>query len=450
MFWFALFYFVNAVAPHNSVIYNDNFRIVIGGMPLNILDGLLLLCGLASLFPTREPFPIPRKHIAWSRGMIFLVIAGLVGVVQSMIVFPDLPPRFLLPPIRNFILVPACLFIGYRCLSSPRQFKTAFLIVFVSSVGSAVASILTQGIATSALATASRADSRIDVLRQTALDVSGDAGLLAMCVILFAMAAHLQLFRPVFRYGLMTVCAAGMFLIPHRSSWLLCVLVCAYAGFIMWPRDLARKLFTTTTSFILLVVVGVALLIVAQSQTDRDFMKWTGDRLASLLPGEGDSAHSSKAWDTRMPAMLMELELFAGDPVLGRGFAAQEWNAIEVGQGASFRHTPWISTLCETGLLGFAGFLFVIVGLAVVGTRMARDNLDRWYSLLGAFGASWGVFCILVGFMTLSWNSPRQAITLGLLAGLIFRARDLALASQQQQLPLQYAMAGSQYGTVPA
>ena len=436
MWWFAILYFVNAVAPHYSLIYNDNYRIVIGGLPLNILDGLIVISGLVALIPKSYAYMVDRAHPAWVKGLIFLFVAFVIGVVQSYLFFPDLPARYRLPAMRNFILVPVCLYIGYRCLSTPRQIRTVFLIVFISSLGSAVGSILNQGQATAALGEASRASGGIDSLRLTALNVAGDAGLLAMSTILFAMAAGLPFLRFGIKYFLMALCAAGMFLIPHRSSWLLNFLTLSYAGLIVWPHNIGRKLRTTATAFGMLLVVGMAMLTIMQSRTDRDFMKWTSDRLASLLPGEGASAHAGKAWDTRLPGMFRELELWAGNPLFGRGFAAQEGYGMQIGYFDSFRHTPWVSTLCETGLPGLAGFGFTIVGLMIGGMRLARQSTDKWNMLLGAVGASYGFLCFLYGFVSMSWNSPRAAITLGLLAGIIFRARDMSLASGQQSLPL--------------
>ena len=435
MWWFAILYFVNAVAPHNTLIYNDDYRLVIAGMPINILDGLMLLCGILSIMPSRSPYFIAQVHPAFKRGLLLLFIAFGIGVLISFVFSPDLPSRFRLPPIRNFVLAPLCLFMGYRALSYPRQARTAFWIVFISSIGSAAASIISQGQATSALAETSRAS--FDTLRHTALDVSGDAGLLAASVILFCMVSGTTLLNFAVRGFLLVICAAGMFLIPHRSTWLLDVMTLAYAGFIMWPFNMGRKILANSAVFLGLLASGFVLMLAIQAQTNRDFSGWVEDRLASLLPGS-EKAHEAKAWDTRVPGMVYELKMWLGNPVLGRGFAAQEDQAIKDAEFYSFRHTPWASTLCETGLIGFAGFAFVIVGLAVVGTRLARQGPDRWFVLLGAIGASWGVVCFIAGFFTLHWNSPRAAITLGLLAGLIFRARDLSLgvASQPQQLPL--------------
>ena len=437
MWWFAILYFVNAVAPHYSVIYNDNFRVVLAGLPFNILDGLMLFAGIFAVMPNRSAYPVAQVHPAFKRGLMLLSIALGVGTLISFAFFPDLPSRFRLAPIRNFLLVPLGLYMGYRALSQPHQVKTAFWIIFLSSIGSAVASIITQGSATSSLAETSRALASFDSLRKTALDVSGDAGLLAASVILFCMVSGTALLNFALRSFLLIICAAGMFLIPHRSSWLLDVLTLGYAGFVMWPFNMGRKIVANFAAFAGLLLVGAVLMLVVQAQTGRDLAGWVDDRVMSLLPGS-EKVHEAKAWDTRLPGMVYEFQMWLGNPLFGRGFAAQEDQAIKDGEFYSFRHTPWVTTLCETGLIGFAGFAFVIIGLAVVGTRLARQGPNRWFMLLGAAGASWGVVCFIAGFSTQHWNSTRSAITLGLLAGLIFRARDLsiALGSQAQQLPL--------------
>lgn len=448
MWWFAILYFVNAVAPHHTLIYNENFRLVVGGMPINILDGLILFAGVMSVWP-RTAWPVPQVHPAWRWGLTFLGVAFVVGVAQSFLFFPDLPDKFRLPIIRNFVLAPICLFMGYRCFTRPSQAKAAFWIVFVGSIGSAVASILTQGQAASALAETSRATGGLDNLRWSALDVSGEAGLLAAGVILFSMVSGIRLFGLMLRGISLLICAAGMFLIPHRSAWVMDGLTLAYAGLVLWPLNMGRKIAMNVATFGGLLLAGVVLMLVVQSATQRDFTTWVQDRLESLLPGERASNRETKAWDTRLPGMLKELELSMGNPILGRGFAVQEWDMILNGRGGDYRHTPWVSTFCETGLPGLAGFGITIFGLAIVGTRLARQCPDKWFALLGAIGAAWGVVCIEAGFMTLHWNSPRSAITLGLLAGLIFRARDLSSTMAAQQLPLSsYANRG--YETNPA
>lgn len=429
MWWFALIFFANAVLPHNSVVYE--YRVSVGGFPVNILDALVFFGVGLSLLPIwRRALPAARSHPVWARGLMLLMAAGIVGVFQSYLFYPDLPPRFRLPPMRNFFLVPACMYASYQVITRPQQAKTVFWVIFLSSLGSAVASVVTGGSQTFTIAETS--GSAFDSLRMTALDVGGDAGLLAACVLLFSLVSGLRFLPLLFAWLLVAVAAMGMFFIPHRSTWLINFITCWFAAFILWPTDRGRKWLIGTVTVLSLLVVGAAMTAVVESTTGKDFSAWVTQRLESLLPSD-DGTHA-KAWDTRLPGAQRELSLWLDNPLLGRGFAAQEGASFEDGFWVSYRHTPWISTLLETGPLGVAGFAVVIGSLVIAGTRMARTGPDLWFALVGAMGASWGVACVWMGAFTLSWNSPRLAIALGLLAGAFFRLREFAIALEEQPL----------------
>ena len=154
-------------------------------------------------------------------------------------------------------------------------------------------------------------------------------------------------------------------------------------------------------------------------------------RLHSFLPD--DQAYTARAWDSRMPGMWIDLAICAEYPLLGGGFGVHEAHSMRTGESASTRHTPWTSTLAESGVIGLAAFALAVGGMIVLGTRLARTGLDRWMMLLGAGVACQGVSAFILGWVSLSWNSPRQAIMLGLLLGLVLRCRELALAMEANQ-----------------
>ncbi len=430
MWWFALIYFLNSVLPHNSLVYEYRVNI---GVPINILDALIFFgCGLAILPMWRtRAFPVYRSHPAWAWGLSLLILAGLIGILQSYLFFPDIPIKYRLPVIRNYVLVPASLFAAYQMITQPRQAKTVFWIIFISSLGSASMSILTAGYETARIAGTS--GSGFDSLRQSALDVAGDAGMLSGSIVLFSLVSGIRFLPGLLAYASLVVSAVGMFFVPHRSHWLVDFITGCFAAFFLWPTNRGRKWLVTMAATLCVVTASGLLVMVVELETGKDFGGWISKRLESLLPDE--NSRDSRAWDTRLPTATIEFQLWLGNPLLGRGFGVQEANSIQTGTGGSFRHTPWVSTLTETGLPGLAGFVLVIGGCLAVGIRLARHAPDKWFALVGAAAASWGVASIWFGMFTLSWNSPRPAITLGLMAGAVFRLRDFAFAVEAQALP---------------
>lgn len=430
MWWVALFYFVNAVAPHLTVVYNDKYRIVIAGFPINILDGLLAIGLLLSVLPVWKKIATPIEHPCkvkkWA--LFCLWTALILGTLESYLFLPGIPSYARIIPIRNFILVPICIFLAYRFFTKPQQAKFLFWTIFLSSLGSAISSIVTSRGTTSELIELGTFS--YDALRKSALDVAGDAGLLAVCIILFSLIIKKRLMPYWLTIIFLIISIAGLFFIPHRSAWLIFFLTILYVGWFVWPYDAKRKLNIFAQLLLYSIVILALAITTVQQQTGKDFDGWIQRRILSIIPDE--SSNQPKAWDTRIPGMLYELSLWIYSPITGRGFSAQAYHAMrgDTEIKMSFNHTPWVSTLCETGLVGEFGFIFAIGGLTLYGLRLARKVHDnQWLGYLGVIGTAWGFWCIVMGWMSMSWNSTRAGITLGLLSGLVFRAYEFSQQS---------------------
>lgn len=440
MLWFILTHFVNSFTPGKSILYK--YRLEIPGFPITLLDFLVLGGMVITLIPltNTSEFKVARRHPAFTWGLWLIGSAILIGILESFIFVGDVPPRIRFSPVRNMLFVPASMLIGYRALAWPNKAKMVCWILLLASIGSAFASVLTSGTTAAELGNVSQETASFDVLRGEAVDVgAGDVGLIAACLMLFCIISTIRFIPKPWDIVILLTGAVGMFFQPHRSHWIIHALTLVFATFFLWPYNFSRKVVVGFTSLGFVLLACIAAIIVVESFSGRDFSGWVAHRLESLMPlkeGEvssldtGRLTKESRAWDTRLPGMFLEFRIWLKSPLTGQGFGSPEWGGWVEGSTASNRHTPWVTTMAETGLVGLAGFGIVIVSMIVVGLRMVRQCQDKWLCMLGAIGASYGFSAFFYGWMTASWNTLRIATTLGLICGILLRARDLSLATE--------------------
>jgi len=160
----------------NFTLSNDillQYRIDVG-FPLNALDVLMMLLGLAATFASRARFETERAHrlLVWSIGL--LITAAACGVVGGMVT--GAPVRQYVTAIRNLLSLPLAIFIGYRFLKTPASAKPVTYLLLACSVASALALLFlvretSEGIA---------GGKSFDELRS--VRYGGDGGIFAMCV----------------------------------------------------------------------------------------------------------------------------------------------------------------------------------------------------------------------------------------------------------------------------
>ncbi len=432
MWWFALIYSLNSALPTDLVF--KVLAVSIGVLSINILDFLIFSAPALTLLPTyrtrRTVVTVMHPAMKWAMGLFIIAFlwAATVGVLRMDV----LTAKWAISSLRNFLIVPVAMYMGYQVLGNLKQCRAIVWIIFLGSMASAIMSIKNGGDTSAELAERGGA---FDMLRATALQVAGDTGLLAACLLMFSWISRTAFLPLILAVPSFIIAIAGMFFIPHRSSWLVFAIVCLYAAFWVWPTQTGRKILLGTLGAAGgAVVIAILITIVAQ-QTGTDVGEWAQRRMKSLFPDS--DTREARAWDTRIPGMLFDLEIISHNP-FGGGFGIHE-NMILAGFASPTpRHTPWTSTWAESGPMGFAAFSIIIIGSIVVGLRLARQGTDNWIRLMGLIGTAWGVSAYSIGWFSLSWNSPRQALMLGLITGLTFRCRDLVLTERSLYLPAGY------------
>lgn len=421
---------VNSVA--NNRTFFLEYRIDFAGMPINILDGLTLAGLLASFLPQRRAVLTGRPHPLLIWILVFFLLATLAGTFGAVI--EEVRFSALVIGLRNTLTVPAAVWLGYRVIATPRKALTMGYVIALGSLLSAIFALVFVRDATETIAVEEAA---FDLLRTPV--VGGDAGLLLACLIPFCLVERSRLLGGWWGLPFLATCGAAMLLLPHRSAWLYAGVTIGFAAFILPRSNPRRKAGVTFACMLVLILAALVSLNVVTQLTGRDFKSYLGERLASMMPG-GDGG--AKAWDTRTPGLVRELELWASNPILGRGFNYQNIDEL-THPGIGYNHTPWVSVTCQMGIAGLVAFFLAICGPILVGWRMVRQRIDRRSLLLAAAGAAYCFSSAVLGWLSMSWNTQRQALAVGLLAGMLLRCRAMQLATagvaeEADPLPLEF------------
>jgi hypothetical protein len=433
MFWlFAILVLVNGTVDNEKVILY--YRYEIAGLPINMLDfGLAVLFIIALALLNKPKFLVERTHplLKWNIGILLVsFFLGILGAVRN-----EVDIRFWVTVARNVLMLPLCIFLGYHLITTPRTAKWATYVMVLASLGSALFVLLfvrETGESLSAL-------SSFDKLRSTTY--GGDAGLSAMAFLAFSLVAGARFFPTWVCLVMIPFAAVGFFSLPHRSAWVSGTGTVLFATMLL-PRVKFGRKFSIGLVLFLTIVPTMFVAVAAYSKlTGKDFGSYVTRRIRSLLPGEQEEVRH-KAWESRLPAIKRELEIWLKNPLMGQGFGIQmheEANGMLTG-GA--RHNVWSSSLAESGIFGLLGYTLPPLTAMILGYRLVRQSTDLGTFYLGALGAISGCWALSISFMTLSINTQRQAIPLGLLCGMVYKCRDIQLTIAQQYGYSDYAQTG--------
>ena len=422
----------------NALAHNDGFalhyRMDVGGLTIGVFDGLLALVVLAAMIGRRNAWPTEKAHplLGWLV-VLFLLGAG-AGILGALISNAEL--RWMMTGMRNFMVLPAGMMIGYCLLLTPRSTSRFAQLQIWAGAGTALVILLFFHNKASASQVRD-----VNTLRAIAY-VAPYAGL-AGALLLFAIIARIRVMPVWVALGLCGFCFIGQFATLSRSDW-----VAAAAGvvavFALLPTFRpGGKLAAVLVGPPIVVVFLWVGLILASTVAGRDFESRMYDRVVSILPGQR-TGKETKAWDTRLDGIRKELAVWRKSPVIGGGFGVTDVLRYRHGDwaGLSYKHNSWTSTLAETGLPGLVATACLVLGTVVVGRRLARDGVERGYVLIGALAVIAGSYYLVHGLATQSFNQMRWGIPLAIICGVALRARAMQLT---HLLALQ-AEAASAYG----
>jgi hypothetical protein len=258
-------------------------------------------------------------------------------------------------------------------------------------------------------------------------------------LMIYSVLAGLKILRAPIALAVAGFCFIGQLAPLHRSDWLsqavaiLALPLCLPAG-----QRIRQSLRLVLVSGALVLSLWAGL-YVASAVTQRNFHKTFEDRLISMLPGERLKSSDQKAWDTRLPGIIAELEIWGTSPLFGRGFGIQESGGKSAEVGYGFHHNAYTSTLAQTGLIGFIGVLTAVWGPVFVGMKLIKHGKgNRAAMLIGATGIVAGVQQSVLGMATASFNGYRMAMMIGMIGGVCYKVRDMQLTAARLQAEYGY------------
>jgi hypothetical protein len=429
-----IYTFLNAITSASG--FQNIYRISLAGVPVGVMEGMMLLGLIVALFAggKKGSDPVDRVHPAYVICMICLVFGQIVGMLGMFL--HDAPLRYKLVFTREFFGMPAAVFAGYRLLPTMRS-ATKIPYIFAIS-GVACAALLLWAFARGSERYSLHGDT--NALRTTQF-ITEYAGV-GCALLLFSVLSGKRLFPTVITLAIAGFCFIGQLAPLHRSDWIAQLAAIMAIPLGVLPGQRIKQAFR-------LVVIAIALVLslwiglhIASATTGRNFHKTFEDRVISMLPGERMKRSDTKAWDTRLPAINVELEMWLTNPLLGHGFAAQEATGLSEAVGWGFHHNAYTSTLAQVGIIGFAGVVMAVWCPIFIGIKLIRAaNDDRGAILLGGLGIVTGSLSAVLGMATASFNGYRMAMMIGLICGMCFKMRDMQLTA---------ARLNAEYGYDPA
>lgn len=405
---------LNAAVGSHAFLFEH--RLSLGGFPVNILDGLLILVFFIALI-RKTPPGIPPRGYVWTLGLwiVALIVGACMGLANLT---KGVDVRGYVTALRDFSAIPISIFCTYKLLRDARSLRIALFIHLLAGVLTAIAILLffkgrgeQYGIG-----------SHINSLRNVDY-VPGYAGLTAI-VLLFAVLSGARLIWKPIALLVATVCVWGNIAPLNRSDWLAFMISTSAAVLLIPSRTkfISRlvKLLLGWTVLIVVVVAGANVSSMI-TRSDQGTVLW--DRFQTMIPGAG-RGDKMKAWDTRVPGIKEELRIWSENVVTGGGFTIQSIRS-NFNEGAAYNHNAWTSTMAQTGLLGLAALVCMFWATYHHGCQLIRSRTQDSLMLMGCLGAAGATYVAVYGASTTAWLTQRGGLLLGVLCGMVLRASSI-------------------------
>src|SRR4051794_17058676 len=393
--WYLWFFSLVNAAMDSRKIQNV-FRINLGGdTPVGILEGTVIIGVILAAFlgrAKRDQEAPSRPHPAYLVCMILLWVGFVFGVLGALMHGAGL--RWKLVFMREYLGMPASIWVGYRLIGTLRDARKFPYVLAISGVATATMLMVAFGHG----AEEYELHQNMNALRTVSF-VSSYAGI-ACALLVFSVQSGARMFRPWIALAIAGYCFCGQLAPLHRADWAAMIAALAMLPICMPPGHRIKNAFYLLG---ITISLGISLWIglhFASVVTGRNFHKTFEDRVISMLPGERFKNSDAKAWDTRIPAINLEMSFWMENPIMGRGFAYEESTGRNAEVGYAFHHNSWIQTGVQTGIFGFAGVAMAILCPVIIGLRMIRLNTDRVSILIGAAGVLGGAHQAILGAAT--------------------------------------------------
>lgn len=412
----------NAALNQHTVI--NVYRIELGFVLIGIFEVLALISLIYSLVKGGE-YAAQYPTLRTSPVLILVMSLYIAGFAAGLLggLLNSASPKDLLVNMREYAMYPLYMFVGYRMLGTPRSGEKFIYALALAGVITSIMLFISFG----ENAEFAGRNEKYSLLR-TVSYIANYASIGAT-LMFFLIVSDLKLMP----YGLAVlvgcICVVGSFANFSRTV----ILTLAIGMLTLVPILPRHKLGKIAIRSLILVPLGFGCLylglFLASHATGRDFFDRFNQMLISMMPWAERGIHGGKAWDSRLPSILIELKMWATSPVWGNGFAAQAAMVAQGGWDAGgFYHNAWSGTLATTGLLGFTALVLTMGAPIVIGYRMVKSRLDRPTMVMGGLAYIVGINGVVTATCTMIFTT-RGALIFALIAGMAFRARAMAEAT---------------------
>jgi hypothetical protein len=421
MWTLVLLTLINACVPNQTLIHE--MVIKIGGIPINTLDWALVIAAVvAAFYPRAQKFQADQVHplLWWLTALFFL--GTVMGSIRAFSGPYQIEIPWYMRNVRHYAAFPVSLVLGYALLPRPKSGRSFTYTMILAGILTSTMIVLFFKNRGEELAGTDF--NNINELR-TIDYVTSFAGL-AAAFLIYAVLSGIRLMPTWLAWAIAGVCVIGVFATFTRSDWL-STMAGILAVYVIVPRE--RRAGLAIRGFVAMVILFSFVwgaIFAVSAITGADFAKKAQDRVASILPWtERASEKSMKAWDTRLPGIQKELEMWAASPLMGQGFGSQ--TPVNIETHISVRHNAWTSILSEAGLLGFIPVVIAFGAMLRLGRKLVKAHLDHGTMLVGAMAYIAAVHFFVLGMSTMSFNNERVGIVVGVLCGMVLRARAMQL-----------------------
>jgi len=418
--WFLILLTLFNAGAHQLDVINamrfDFGRISLGVMELSAMVLFVYALIFGSSISSR--YPNHRTHPAFAVTLGLLVAGFIVGSIGSFI--EHVPLELYLRQARELGTWPVFMFVGYRLLGSPRSAIRFVYVLIIAGTLTATMLLTNFGSKSEGI----EWHDNFNVVR-TSWYIGAYAGMAAM-TLGHSLATKSKLLPMIIAAPLACYCLAGQCAPLHRGDWLAMILCTGGLVSLVPP---GKRVATALRGLVVVGVLALGLVVaitIVSSTTNRNFGEYVQNRLVSLLPSERQTTHDTKAWDTRVGSIQQELDIWATNPLIGRGIEIQAGMVVRgtLSNTMAYHHNGWASILAQMGLVGFAGYMMIVGGLFWIGRKVALRSPDRRLRLVGVV-AFLGAIYMIAGVAAGPIWATRYAILFGTLCGMAYRCLDM-------------------------
>jgi len=404
---------LNTVVSHQFVL---DHRMSLGGMPINMVEGAILLTLLYVILVPMKTAPIDRtkKNYFWPV-LILWVIAllggGLLGFGAGVRTYD------VLQMMKWNIKMPLGVMCGYLAVRNLKNVRRAVKVICVLSCIVCVM-ILLHFREKSAQYNVTGAEG---VLRTMKYNVEASA--IVVIFLVYTAAVNPRFFSRASAKVILAmsiVAAAGTL----TRSIIVAMVSAMVAIIVLIPKVFRgrawRVLFTSGVWIVAIVLLAGVLLQLVLG------VDMIGATVARFKGEEGAEGTVTTRWEGAMEEMGIWLD---STIIFGSGFGFAKTKIGQAGYGI-VGHNGYTTTLAKMGIIGFLALTYPLFVAIRMGRRMTQQ-FDSGVRALGALVMAGAIYSFFLSFLSGGLAGERSALFFGLLLGMGIKCYRFELPSHE-------------------